>query len=146
MTPSRKLLIAGSVVVAVTLYMAYVGASASWKYYLTVDECVAGGAKFVGQRLRISGQVAAQSLHVSADRRQADFTLRGTTGAVHVVCAGTLPDNLAEDMEVVVEGRLAEGNRLQADKVLTRCASKYEAREAAANAENKDQTKPVRSS
>jgi cytochrome c-type biogenesis protein CcmE len=38
-----------------------------------------------------------------------------------------VPDNLAEDMEVVVEGTLREPDCLDGDKVLTRCAGKYEA-------------------
>jgi cytochrome c-type biogenesis protein CcmE len=42
-----------------------------------------------------------------------------------VICSGPLPDNLAEDMDVVVEGRLEEPDLLRGDKVLTRCASKY---------------------
>jgi cytochrome c-type biogenesis protein CcmE len=126
MSPGVKLLIGGSIVFGVTAYMAYVGASASWKYYLTADECVAGGDRLLGQRMRVSGKVAADSLQIASDRRRARFTLQGTNGALHADCTGTLPDNLAEDMEVVVEGRLEPAGVLRGDKVLTRCASKYE--------------------
>lgn len=128
MTPGKKLLVGGLVVAAVTAYMAYVGASSSWKYYLTADECVAGGASLVGQRMRVSGKVAPQTLQVAPDRRQAHFTLTGTSGQLNAICAGTLPDNLAEDMEVVVEGRLEQDGVLRGDKILTKCASKYDAR------------------
>ena len=38
---------------------------------------------------------------------------------------GPLPDNLAEEMEVVVEGSLEPSGCLRGDRVLTRCASKY---------------------
>jgi cytochrome c-type biogenesis protein CcmE len=37
-----------------------------------------------------------------------------------------LPDNLAEKMAMVVEGRLDDSGTLHGDKVLTRCASKYQ--------------------
>jgi len=129
MTPGKKLLVGGLVVASVTAYMAYVGASSSWKYYLTTDECVAGGAKLVGQRMRVSGKVAPQTLQVAAGRREAQFTLAGTSGQLHAICAGTLPDNLAEAMEVVVEGRLEQDGVLRGDKILTKCASKYDARD-----------------
>ena len=36
-----------------------------------------------------------------------------------------MPDNLAEDIDVVVEGTL-QANELLGDKVITRCASKYQ--------------------
>jgi cytochrome c-type biogenesis protein CcmE len=37
-------------------------------------------------------------------------------------------------MDVVVEGRLAGDKLLRGDKIITRCASKYEARATAASA------------
>jgi cytochrome c-type biogenesis protein CcmE len=42
-----------------------------------------------------------------------------------------LPDNLKEDIDVVVEGRLNESGALQGDRVLTRCASKYQSQQPA---------------
>ena len=133
MTAGTRLALGGIVVVAATAYMAYVGASDSWKYYLTVDECVAGAGQFMGQRVRVSGQVAADTLQIADDRSQADFSLAGSQGEVQVVCRGLLPDNLAEGCEVVVEGRLEPSGLLRGDKVLTRCASKYESGEVTAH-------------
>lgn len=126
MTPGVKLAIGAGVVFGVTSYMAYVGASASWQYYLTADECVLRAAQLADRRVRVSGGVAAGSLHVAADRARASFDLQGATDRLHVVCTGPLPDNLAEKIEVVVEGRLEAGGVLRGDKLLTRCAGKYE--------------------
>ena len=44
MTTGRKLVIGGVIVAGLTAYMAYRGASASWQYYLTADECLAESA------------------------------------------------------------------------------------------------------
>ena len=126
MSSGKKLAIGAVVVVAVTGYMAYVGASTSWKYYVTVDECLADATQLVGDRLRVSGKIVSDSLTIATDRRRVEFLLDGTDGHLRVVCTGPLPDNLAEDMAVVVEGRLENSGLLRADKVLTRCASKYE--------------------
>lgn len=126
MRPSVKLALGASIVVAVTSYMAYVGASASWKYYVTADECTARAAQLEGHRVRVSGGVAPGSLQIASDRSQASFCLQGATSKLNVVCTGPLPDNLAESADVVVEGRLETGGRLRGDKLLTRCASKYE--------------------
>jgi len=129
MSPSVKLALGASIMIGATAYMGYVGARASWKYYVTADECLARGAQLEGSRIRVSGGIAAGSLHVAADRSQASFDLLGATGKLPVVCAGPLPDNLAENIDVVVEGRLEHDGRLRGDKLLTRCASKYESGE-----------------
>lgn len=129
MGTSLKLAIAGVMFAGVTAYVAFLGASGSWQYYLSVDECVADGTALVGRRLRVSGRVAAKSLHIAEDRSQASFRLKGAREDLGVVCEASLPDNLAEDIEVVVEGRLEHAGFLRGEKVLTRCASKYEPKE-----------------
>ena len=61
-------MIGGVIVAGLTAYMAYRGASASWQYYLTADECLAESASLVGHRLRVSGRIAAGTLAVDRDR------------------------------------------------------------------------------
>jgi len=115
--------------------MAYLGASSSWQYYVSVDECLEacrdGRSTFEGRRLRVSGRVAAGSLRIDPAGKRAVFSLDGTQHSLPVVCSGTLPDNLAEKIDVVVEGRLDGSGVLQGDKLLTRCASKYDSEDAA---------------
>lgn len=130
MTTGKKLLIAGAVVASVTGYMAYVGASASWQYYVTPDECLSNAAQFAGHRIRVNGTVVPGSMQIAPDRRHATFSLVGSQGNLQVSCTGSLPDDLARPGEVVVEGRLDESLVLRGDKVLTRCASKYESQGA----------------
>lgn len=121
-----KLLIAATVVIATTAYMAYLGASTSWQYYVTADECLANAPSLTGRPVRVSGRVAPGSLEVSTRDSQAKFALAAPAGLLRVVCQGPLPDNLAEDIDVVVEGRLGEDGVLRGTRLLTRCASKYE--------------------
>ncbi len=126
MSAGRKLLAGGLVLAAATVFMAYLGASANWQYYLTADECAAAGDRLVGSRVRVSGRVGPESLQMAPDRSSATFALLGAEERLEVRCRGPLPDNLAENIDVVVEGRLEAAGRLQGEKVLTRCASKYE--------------------
>jgi len=127
MSPQVKLLIGAGVVACATAYLAWLGASTSWQYYVLVDECTGDPDTFVGHRMRVSGRVAVDSLQISNDRSNATFVLRGAESELQVSCRGPLPDNLAEDMEVVVEGTLNDRACLRGDKVITRCASKYQA-------------------
>jgi cytochrome c-type biogenesis protein CcmE len=127
MLTQMKLMIGALVCALATAYLAYLGASQSWQYYMLVDECVQESATIAGQRLRVSGHVAPESLVVQSDRSQATFTLKGQRSSLIVSCRGPLPDNLAADMDVVVEGTLTSDGLLRGEKVLTRCASKYQA-------------------
>jgi cytochrome c-type biogenesis protein CcmE len=125
MSPGVKLT-AGAVLVAAAIgYLAFVGAASSWQYYLSVDEAVADAVHLKGRRLRVSGRVTAGSLSIGEDRRQATFDLTGERHTLHVTCCCLLPDNLAEDIDVVVEGAF-DADGIHGDKVITRCASKYE--------------------
>jgi cytochrome c-type biogenesis protein CcmE len=126
-TTGRKLAIAGLVVAAASAYMAYLGASSSWQYYMTVKECVENAAKVGGQRIRVSGTIVPGTLVISPDRQEARFALSEEGSNVAVVCKGNLPDDLSptKTMEVVVEGRMGESCTLEGDKLITRCASKY---------------------
>ena len=135
MTTGKKIAIGGAIVASVTAFMAYRGAAASWQYYLTADECVAEHASLMGCRLRGSGRIAAGTLALDRDRSRASFALEANGAKLKVVCRGPLPDNLAEGIAVLVEGRLDDAGLLHGGKVLTRCASKYESRLPAAVAQ-----------
>lgn len=138
MSPHAKLGLGAVIIACATCYLAYLGASTSWQYYVHVDECVEGGNQFVGKRLRVSGRIGLNTLNVDDGRRHADFVLCGDEGSLHVSCRGPLPDNLAEGIDVVVEGTLDQPGAIKGDKVLTRCASKYQAEGAAAQSPNSD--------
>jgi len=126
MSPTLKLT-TGALLMAVAIgYLAYLGAASSWQYYLTVDEAVADATHVQGKRIRVSGRVRTGSLTVVDDRRHATFELAGELHVLPATCSCTLPDNLAEGIDVVVEGILhADG--IHGEKVITRCASKYQA-------------------
>jgi cytochrome c-type biogenesis protein CcmE len=127
MLPVHKLLFGAAFVVGAIGYLAFVGAANSWQYYLSVDEAVNDSEHLVGKRVRVSGSVTSGTLAVTADRRHASFDLRGEQHTVHVTCRCSLPDNLAENMDVVVEGTF-QTDGIASCKVITRCASKYESK------------------
>ena len=117
---------AGAVIVGAAIgYLAFLGAASSWQYYLSVDEAVAEGNHLWGKRVRLSGRVELASLTIMAHRREAMFDLAGQRHRLRAMCRCSLPDNLAEGIDVVVEGTL-QHDGIHAHKVITRCASKYE--------------------
>ena len=135
MAASTRLVIGSLILLSVIGYMSYLGASSSWQYYLTVDECMANASTLLDQRVRVSGTIAAESLRAAKNRMGATFMLEGMDGCLSVSCSGQLPDNLAEGRHVVVEGRLQDVDNLIGEKVLTRCASKYSSGTSVANSD-----------
>jgi cytochrome c-type biogenesis protein CcmE len=125
MHAKATLAIAGVVAAGALLYVAFLSVSTTWQYYVLVDECQEQADHFRGKRLRVSGRVATGSLSVAPDRRSAFFVLAGAAHQIPVTCSGPLPDNLAENIDVVVEGTLQDDDHLQGQRVITRCASKY---------------------
>ena len=57
-----------------------------------------------------------------------EFTLTGKENSLPVNYKGVVPDNFADDIEVVVEGRLADSGVFEANKLMTKCESKYKAK------------------
>ena len=125
MSPGLKLTAGALLMAAAIGYLAYLGAASSWQYYLSVDEAVADATHIEGKRIRVSGRVKTGSLTIVDDRRQATFNLAGELHTLHATCRCPMPDNLAEGIDVVVEGTL-QADGIQGDKVITRCASKYQ--------------------
>lgn len=135
MTANRKLLCGGLIVTGVTIYMACVGASSGWQYYLTADECAASLNSLQGKSLRVSGKVAPGTLQIATGRQGASFVLAGASARVRTQCVGPLPDHFGEGVDVLVEGHLGNDGLLQGEKLITRCASKYAAQRSPPSAE-----------
>jgi cytochrome c-type biogenesis protein CcmE len=131
MNSHLKLAAAAVIVVGSIAYLAYVGAISSWQYYVSVDETVTDAPSLIGNRIRVSGRVGVGSLKISDSRREATFDLKGTMHTLHATCRCAMPDNLVEDIDVVVEGVL-RGDGIHGHKVITRCASKYQSEAATA--------------
>jgi len=130
MSASVKLTIGGLLVATAIGYLAFLGAAESWQYYLSVDEAVVEAAHLSGKRIRVSGRVEPGSLTIAEDRRRATFALYGESHKLQAACHCLLPDNLVENIDVVVEGTLQDGG-IHCHKVITRCASKYEPKKTA---------------
>ncbi len=128
MSAGVKLTIAALFVATTIGYLAFLGAASSWQYYLSVDEAAVDAPHLTGTRIRVSGRVEVGSLKIVDDRRQATFELVGESHKLRATCRCALPDNLAENIDVVVEGTLLNDG-IACRKVITRCASKYKQKE-----------------
>ena len=109
-------------------YFMYQAMQSSWSYYYSVDDFSAAGTTGQGQSFRLAGRVKPGSIERDLENVTLRFTLAGAQAELPVQYKGVTPDNFVEDREVVVEGRLASGGVFQADTLMTRCESKYQAK------------------
>jgi cytochrome c-type biogenesis protein CcmE len=122
-----KLLVAGLILIGAVGYLAVAGAqSGGWVYYLPVDQFVAD-AQFRDARVRLHGTVATDGFSANAGLLVATFQLQGHAQRVPVEYRGAIPELFKAGGDVVVEGRLDGAGVFQADVLMTKCASKYEA-------------------
>jgi cytochrome c-type biogenesis protein CcmE len=106
-------------------YFTFQAMQSSWAYYYSVDDFSANSAAVKNQSFRIAGRVKQGSLARDLQKMNLTFTLAGSTAEIPVHYEGSVPDNFAEDREVVVEGRLDTTGVFRADLIMTRCESKY---------------------
>jgi cytochrome c-type biogenesis protein CcmE len=109
-------------------YFMYQAMQSSWAYYYSVDDFSTAGSTSHGQSFRLAGRVKAGSVERDLQNVTLRFTLAGAQAQLPVQYKGVTPDNFTEDKEVVVEGRLATTGVFQADTLMTRCESKYQAK------------------
>jgi cytochrome c-type biogenesis protein CcmE len=109
-------------------YFMYQAMQSSWAYYYSVDDFSTADAAAQGQSLRLAGRVKPGSIERDLKNLTLRFTLAGAQAELPVQYKGAAPDNFVEDREVVVEGRLAPGGVFQANTLMTRCESKYQAK------------------
>ena len=109
-------------------YFMYQAMQSSWAYYYSVDDFSANSSKVKNHSLRIAGRVKEGSVVRDLQKMSLTFTLAGSKSEVPIHYKGSVPDNFAEDREVVVQGRRDTTGVFQADLLMTRCESKYKAK------------------
>ena len=109
-------------------YFMWQAMRSSWSYCYSVDEFAQQKSAVQNYSLRVVGNVKTGSIERNLKEMRLNFILRGSDTSVPVSYTGVVPDNFAEEIEVVVQGRLDTNGIFQADKLMTKCESKYKAK------------------
>jgi cytochrome c-type biogenesis protein CcmE len=132
MNLSPKLLILSGVVVAAMVFLvARTVGGQSGVYYLELNEFM---SKPVNRAVRLAGFVVDGSIDKDPAGLSVRFLLRDQAGVrrlpVHFdarTSGGRIPDTFTDGSQVVVAGKLGPGGVFQANQMLAKCPSKYEA-------------------
>jgi len=120
----------GLVAIALS-WLVFAGTRRNLVYYYEVDELMAVPDRY-DEEIRISGDVVAGTVDHDADARELRFAIAETNApagapSVPVVYKGPVPDIFRPGIQVVVEGRLDRDGTFQAETLLAKCPSKYQA-------------------
>jgi cytochrome c-type biogenesis protein CcmE len=101
-------------------------------YFLTPSELAAkttADSSFYDVGLKMGAKVVPGSIRRDASNRQVDFEVSDGVKSYPVTYRGLVPDTFtdANDIEVIVEGRLGRDGIFRATEVLAKCGSRYEA-------------------
>ena len=109
--------------------LVYASLGSAVSYYLTVSELLDKGSELYGERVRVAGKVANNSIEWDADTLELGFVITEGGEDLLVVYEGARPSGLKEDSNVLVEGEYRSDNTFQASTIILKCPSKYEPEE-----------------
>jgi cytochrome c-type biogenesis protein CcmE len=122
-----KFIIGGLLVIGLVIVLIVQATMSTGAYYLTVSELNAKGTEMVGERVRVSGTVVADSEVWQAKEMTLAFAITDESGKqLPIVFYGPRPDNFQRAAEAIVEGELLADGSFQANTLLLKCPSRYE--------------------
>ena len=99
------------------------------EYYKHVDEVMSDPGAWHGKRLQLHGFVVDHSILRRPDSLDYRFQVQNNGKVVPVTYSGVVPDTFKGGAEVVLKGRLdSNGFIVDANGVMAKCPSKYEAK------------------
>ena len=94
---------------------------------ITIADLTQNGSKYEGDYIMTQGLLNKESVKWDADKLELTFELyEEGQGTLQVFHKGIKPDNFSEDVIVLVEGFIQADGVFEAEKVQTKCPTKYE--------------------
>ena len=140
MKASHKFLLGAAIIVGSVAFLITEGVRESGVYFLTPTELAQKTAQdptFVENvGFKVGAKVVPGSVRRDPAGQRIDFEVSDGVKTYPVSYRGLVPDTFtdANDIEVVVEGRLGRDGVIRATDVLAKCGSRYEAKYGTKNA------------
>src|SRR5947209_18732146 len=131
--PSRRrkrlplsFIIGGLAILAAVIYLVYANTQANAVYYLTVSE-LKHCTTCTTQSVRVAGVVQQGSIVRDDQKQTMRFVITQGGQSLPVMYSGVVPDIFRAGIEVVVEGHYTGQGPFQAQTLLAKCPSKFQA-------------------
>ncbi|MGH7581659.1 MAG: cytochrome c maturation protein CcmE [Gemmatimonadales bacterium] len=132
MKPSTKFALGAIVIVGSVSLMIVEGIKQTGTYFMTPTQLIARTDQdphFHDVGLKVSAKVVPGSIRRDAAHERVDFKISDGHEGFPVTYVGLVPDTFtdANDIDVVVEGKLERDGVFHATDVIAKCGSRYEA-------------------
>jgi cytochrome c-type biogenesis protein CcmE len=119
-------ILGGLAILGAVIYLIYANTQANAAFYLTVSE-LKSCTTCAAQSIRVAGVVQAGSVVNNEQNQQISFVIADSGQSLPVVYSGIVPDIFGPGITVVVEGHYTGTGPFQAQTLLTKCPSKFQA-------------------
>jgi cytochrome c-type biogenesis protein CcmE len=120
-------ILGGLVILGAVIYLVYANTQANAVYYLTVSELKSCNT-CTAQSVRVAGVVQAGSIVRDDQKQEISFVISDSgRQSLPVVYSGVVPDIFRQGITVVVEGHYTGKGPFQAQTLLAKCPSKFQA-------------------
>ncbi|MDX8359494.1 MULTISPECIES: cytochrome c maturation protein CcmE [Bacillaceae] len=127
MNKNKKVLFGGSLIIIAILTLLIAATPGSSGTELTLTQLLANEEKYSDKFVMTQGLLIEDSIDWNADNIELRFTVRDEDGnELPIFYQGVRPDNFSEDVTAIVEGYIQEDGVFFAEKLQTKCPSKYE--------------------
>jgi len=119
-------ILGGLAILGAVIYLVYANTQATAVYYFTVSE-LKNCSICSSQSVRVAGNVQAGSIVRNDQQQQIRFVISDGGHSLPVVYSGIVPDIFRPGITVVVEGHYTGQGSFQAQTLLAKCPSKFQA-------------------
>src|SRR5260370_31375084 len=119
-------ILGGLAILGAVIYLVYANTQANAVYYLTVSE-LKSCSTCTTQSVRVAGIVQAGSIVRDDQKQEISFVISDSGRSLPVVYSGVVPDIFRQGITVVVEGHYTGKGPFQAQTLLAKCPSKFQA-------------------
>jgi cytochrome c-type biogenesis protein CcmE len=127
---NQKFIVGGLLLLLFVGYLGYQivrATQTTGAYYMTVAELYAERPQIYGQRVRVNGNVVADSEDWDIENITLKFSISDESGeALPIVFYGPRPDNFQRAASAIIEGELLPDGTFEAQTLLLKCPSRYE--------------------
>lgn len=127
MTKNKKIITSLVLFAIAIMIMMFSSMPSASSKEITISQLMNNGNKYKGDYIMTQGLLQKDSIQWDADKILLQFELYDENNvSLPVIHQGIKPDNFSDDVLVLVEGFINEEGVFEAEKIQTKCPTKYE--------------------
>jgi cytochrome c-type biogenesis protein CcmE len=127
MKKKTKVLVGIAVIVVAMGVLLALSLSRSQTYFMTLEELLSKPAT-ADRQLRVSGKIVGSTVSFDQESVTLKFEITDGKRRLPISYQGVKPSSFEDGNEAIVEGKIDSAGVFHAEKLMTKCPSKYESK------------------